>query len=49
MGAQAAGSALSQGAASVDALYQAYRAEYCSPPAYAPGELVPSNFTSEFF
>ena len=47
MGAQAAGAAISQGAASVDALYQAYRAEYCSPPAYASGELVPTNFPSE--
>jgi hypothetical protein len=46
MAGQSAASAISQGAATVDALYQAYRGEYCSPPAYAPGVLVPANFTS---
>lgn len=46
MAGTAAANGLSTAAASVDALYQAYRSEYCSPPAFAPGELVPANLSS---
>ena len=33
----------------MDTLYQAYRAEYCSPPLFAPGRLVPANMSSCVF
>ena len=46
MAGTAAGNGLSTAAASVDALYQAYRREYCTPPAFAPGALVPANMSS---
>lgn len=42
-----AGGALRRGAATADALYSAYRAEYCAPAVYIPSTRMPANFTSE--
>lgn len=42
-----AGGAVRRGAATADALYSAYRAEYCAPALYIPSTRMPANFTSE--
>lgn len=43
------GGAVRRGAATADALYAAYRNEYCAPAQYVPSAKMPANFTSEFF
>ena len=43
-----AGGAIRRGAATADALYAAYRTEYCAPAQYIPSTKMPANFTSEF-
>lgn len=44
-----AGGAIRRSAATADALYSAYRAEYCAPAQYIPSTRMPANLTSKLF